>query len=99
MCVRLAYFSTQGDAGVRVTGAEQSSHAKVRDSRRPPADQPSHPATTAAAPTVWSSILSCALLVVVFAIIFFAYDHYTSESSLVTRAVSYLPQLLKNTTD
>ena len=44
--------------------------------------------------SVWSSLLSFALLVVMFVVTFLAYDHYTAQESLLTsmltRAASYL---------
>ena len=86
-------------------GAQESAKKTPRPSKpRPPQQAP--PTSKAPLPrkapptsTVWSSVLSFALLVVMFAVTFLAYDHYTAaDSSFVTQALSHLRHwgVLKN---
>ena len=92
LCVTY-HISTQRD-----TGADQSSRAKVRSQKPRPSqsntDKPIEPTPVAPAAesSGWSSILCFALLVVMFVVFFVAYDHWTSENSLLTRATAYLNQ-------
>lgn len=90
----LLYLSTQSDAGT-----ERSSRAKVRGQKPRPSQSHTDDRPTEATPvapgtstSVYSSILSFALLVVMFVVTFLAYDHWTSDNSMLVRATAYLNQ-------
>jgi cobalamin biosynthesis Mg chelatase CobN len=83
--------------------AQKSSRSMGRSTKpRPPPSHgtPSsktlHPRTPQPPPSpIWSSLLSLCLLLVMFAVTFLVYDHYTNpESSFFIQAVTYLRQLV-----
>ncbi|CAI8044209.1 hypothetical protein GBAR_LOCUS24545 [Geodia barretti] len=88
-------------------GAKQSAQKGSRSMGRPtkprpppsqgdPSSKTLHPRTPQPPPPspIWSSLLSLCLLLVMFAMTFLVYDHYTNpESSFFIQAVTYLRQL------
>jgi cobalamin biosynthesis Mg chelatase CobN len=80
------------------TGGGKSSRVKAQQEAKPRPQSSGPPATNEgtspdATSSIWSSILSFALLVVMFAVVFLAYEHYTSSAnSFVSQGLSYLKQ-------